>query len=96
MFRALANRDYLLLSDLFGQMVHGGAATVRHGGPQIPNPLDPQRNLWVMPCGVQVSIILRCEACRLCTALTASVLVKLYQGIPKSGDKNLILYFILV
>lgn len=96
MFRALANRDYLLLSDLFGQMVHGGAATVRHGGPQIPNPLDPQRNLWVMPCRVQVSIILRCEACRLCTALTASVLVKLYQGIPKSGDKNLILYFILV
>lgn len=96
MLRAVANRDYLLLSDLFGQMVHGGAAAGRHGGPQISNLLDPQRNLWVMPCGVQVSLILGCETCRLCTALTASVLVKLYQGIPRSGDKNLIFYFILV
>lgn len=63
---------------------------------QSPNLLDPQRNLWVMPCGVQVSLILRCETCRPCTASTASVLVKLCQGIPRSEDKNLIFYFIKV
>lgn len=93
LFRAVVNRDYLLLLDLFGQMVSGGAAVL---SPQIPDLLDPQRNLWVLPCGIQVSQILRCEQCQPCPALTARVLVKLWLGVPRSGIKNLIFYFILV
>lgn len=92
MFRAVVNRDYLLLLDLFGQIVHGGAAAALPWRPL--RALDPQRNL--RPCGVQVSLILRCETCKQCTASTASVLVKLCQGIPRSGDKNLMFYFKLV
>lgn len=73
-----------------------GLLCIAMEAPQIPDLLDPQRNLWVVPCGVQVSLILRCETCKPCPALPAHVPVKLWQATPRSGDKNLIFYFVLV